>query len=191
MTDGPFRNAPLSSSWKRYGQDLVSDAVSNDDRVKRACHSMLLGVDMSAFHGLFSELTEKASRDQLDLDCLAATEAIFDNHKSSCLAEPLMANMLCNLREGQTERDALSAALASTVIDWIDSTKNRMDEECIRAKAVGDMSHSDYNKGMKRNGETFASIDAEQLCNALAQSNKNAFKPIARSNVDEGPDDAP
>lgn len=191
MTDGPFRNAPLSSSWKRYGQDLVSDAVSNDDRVKQACHSMLQGADVNAFHRLFSELNEKVSRDQLDLDCLASTEAIFDNHKGSCLSEPLKANMLCNLREGQTERDALSSALASTVLDWIDTTKNRLDEECIRAKAVGDMSHSDYNKGMKRNGETFASIDAAQLHNALAESNKNAFKPRARSNVDEGPDDAP
>ncbi|TXR50494.1 hypothetical protein [Phyllobacterium endophyticum] len=191
MTDGPFRNAPLSSRWKRYGQDLVSDAVSKDDRVKQACHSMLGDVDMKAFERLYSELNEKASRDQLDLDCVASTETIFDTHESSSLSEVLKANMLCNLREKLTERDALDAALASTVLDWIDMTKNRLDEDCIRARDVGDMSRSDYNKGMKRNGETFASIDAAQLRRALAESNKNAFKPVARRNVDESPDDAP
>ena len=41
MTDGPFRNAELSSRWKQYGRDLVSDAASADERTLQACHSMV------------------------------------------------------------------------------------------------------------------------------------------------------
>ncbi len=46
MTDGPFRNSELSSRWKRYGKDLVSDATSSEERTAQACHSMLGDVDM-------------------------------------------------------------------------------------------------------------------------------------------------
>jgi len=33
MTDGPFRNSELSAKWKRYGEDLVSDAASLEGRL--------------------------------------------------------------------------------------------------------------------------------------------------------------
>ena len=36
MTDGPFKNAALSSRWKQYGKDLVSDAASSEERAAQA-----------------------------------------------------------------------------------------------------------------------------------------------------------
>ncbi|TIQ69727.1 MAG: hypothetical protein E5X64_40760, partial [Mesorhizobium sp.] len=52
MTDGPFRNAELPSRWKRYGQELVSDAASPEERTMHACHSMIGDVDLRAFSPL-------------------------------------------------------------------------------------------------------------------------------------------
>ena len=67
MTDGPFRNAELRSRWKRYGQDLVSDAVSAEERMAQACHSMIGDVDMKAFSPLFGDLKAHAEHTQIDL----------------------------------------------------------------------------------------------------------------------------
>lgn len=189
MTDGPFRNAALSNKWKRYGQNLVSDAVSSDERVKQASHSMLGDVDMKEFDRLYRDLDARASRDQMDLDAAAATETIFESNERSTLSDALEKHLLCNLREGLSERDSLDRALESTVRDWVDITKNRIDEECIRARDTGDMSRSDYAKGIERNRETFAAVDVDGLCAALTSGNKNAFRRMARKDVNDGPDD--
>ena len=60
MTDGPFRNAELPSRWKRYGQELVSDAASPEERTTQAGHSMIGDVDMKVFSPLFNELKAHA-----------------------------------------------------------------------------------------------------------------------------------
>ncbi len=52
MSDGPFRNVALTSRWKVYGQKLVSDAASAEERMAQACHSMIRDVDMQTFHPL-------------------------------------------------------------------------------------------------------------------------------------------
>lgn len=189
MTDGPFRNSALSNKWKQYGRDLVNDAVSQDERVKQACHSMLGAIDMKAFDRLYRELDARASRDQMDLDAIAATESIFDNNERSSLGDALERNLLCNLREGISEQKSLDLALGSAVSELIGNAKNRIDEECIRARDVGDMSRSDFIKGVQRNLETFSSIDVGSLCAALENGNKNAFRRTARKDVNDGPDE--
>ena len=79
MSDGPFRNAELPSSWKRYGQDLVSDAASREERTTQACHSMIGDVDMKTFSPLLDELKAHVDRPQMDLDPVTAVETIFEN----------------------------------------------------------------------------------------------------------------
>ncbi|MBB4123637.1 hypothetical protein [Martelella radicis] len=187
MTDGPFRNSALTTRWKHYGQDLVSDAVSKEERVTQACHSVL--GDIKSFDRLYAELDARASRDQMDLDSVAATETIFDNNERSALGDALERNLLCNLREGIPERKSLDLALGQAVGEFLASAKNRIDEECIRARDVGDMSRSDFTKGLQRNRETFAAIDVGSVCAALENGNKNAFRRTARKDVNDGPDD--
>lgn len=73
MTDGPFRNASLSNSWKQYGWDLVSEAVSPEYRVKQACHSMLGDIDFTHRDALSRTLRDgrmRISPDRLE-DVLA------------------------------------------------------------------------------------------------------------------------
>jgi hypothetical protein len=189
MTDGPFRNAELSSSWKRYGRDLVSDAACPEERVTQACHSMIERVEMEAFSPLFRELKAHAERAQMDLDPVTAIETIFDNHPTSPLTDTLQKHLIDDLRDQISTETALDQALASTVRDWIGTTKNRLDEECIRARDLGDMNREDYRKGIERNRETFAAIKPGDLCEALVTGNKRAFKQAIqkKAGVDVGP----
>lgn len=190
MTDGPFRNAKLSSRWKRYGDELVNDATSAEERAKQACHSIIGDVDMKGFSPLFSELKAQAERSQMELDPVSATEAIFGSHPTAPLTDILQRHLIANLRDQLSPEKALERALDDTVKEWAGTTKNRLDEECIRARDLGDMSPGDYRKGIERNYATFAVIKSSELCNALASGNKRAFSPALRkkSGVDQGPE---
>jgi hypothetical protein len=191
MSDGPFRNAELPSSWKRYGQDLVSDAASREERTTQACHSMIGDADMKTFSPLFDELKAHADRPQMDLDPVTAVETIFETHPTSPLADTLQRHLIANLRDQIRPEKALDQALDSTAKERISTTKNRLDEECIRARELGDMSREDYRKGIERNRETFAAIKPSELCDALATGNKRAFRQAVqkKAGVDEGPEE--
>lgn len=191
MTDGPFRNAELSSRWKRYGQELVSDATSQEERTMHACHSMIGDVDMKAFSPLFDELKTHVQRAQIDMDHVRTVETIFENHAPSPLADALQRHLIANLRDQIFPDKALSEALENTAKDWIGTTKNRLDEECIRAREVGDMSREDYRKGIERNRETFAAIKSSEVSSALATGNKHAFRQAVqkKASVDAGPEE--
>ena len=191
MTDGPFKNTLLSSRWKRYGEDLVSDAVSPNERTKQACHCMIGDVNIREFSPLIGELKAHAERPQMDLDPVTAIEIIFDNHPISPLTDNLQRHLVANLRDQLPPDKALDQALHSTANEWIDTTKNRLDEECIRARELGDMSREDYHKGIERNHETFAAIKPSELCDALATGNKRAFTQALQKKVglDEGPEE--
>jgi hypothetical protein len=191
MTDGPFRNAELSSRWQRYGQDLVSDATNLEERAMQACHSMVGDLDMKAFSPLLRELQAHAERAQMDLDPVTTIGTIFENHSTSPLTDIFQKHLIANLRDQIRTEMALDQALANTARDWIGTTKNRLDEECIRARDLGDMSREDYQKAIVRNRETFAAIKPSDLREALATGDRNAFNQALRkkAGVDEGPDE--
>ena len=148
MTDGPFKNAALSSRWKQYGKDLVSDVASSEERIAQACHSILGDMDMKRVGSLLSALKGHAQRPQLDLDPVSSAEAIFDSHAQSPLTDLLQKHITANLREQIPGKRPLDQALRSAVTDSIAITKNRLDEECIRARDLGDMNRENYRKGM-------------------------------------------
>ena len=191
MTDGPFKNAALSSRWKQYGKDLVSDAASLEERTAQACHSILGDMDMKGHGSLLSALKGHAQRPQMDLDPVSSTEAIFDSHAKSPLTDILQKHLIANLRDQIPAERALDQAFPSTVTDWIDISKNRLDEECIRARDLGDLNHENYRKGIERNHETFDAIRPNELYDALFFGSRSAFKQATRKKVgvDEGPDE--
>ena len=191
MTDGPFRNAALSSRWKQYGKDLVNDAVSSEERAGQACHSMLGDVDAKAICSLLRALKEHAQRLQIDLDPVASAEAIFDRHAKSPLTDILEKHLIANIRDQMPSDQARDQALQSTVREWTAITKNRLDEECIRARDLGDMNHERYRNGIDRNQQTFDAIEVNAICQALLSGRPSAFKRATRkkAGVDEGPDE--
>jgi hypothetical protein len=127
----------------------------------------------------------------MDLDPVAAVETIFDSHPTSPLADALQRHLTASLRDQMPLEKALDQSLDCTAKEWIDTTKNRLDEECIRARELGDMRREDYHKGIERNRETFAAIKSNELCNALATGNKRAFRQAVqkKAGVDEGPEE--
>lgn len=190
MTDGPFKNAELSSRWKQYGKDLVSDATSPDERAAQACHSILGDADMDTLGQLLRALNSYAQQAQLDLDPIASFEAIFENHSRSPFTDIIQKHLIASLRDQETLGRALDRAFPSAIADLIDTTKNRLDEECIRACDRGDMTQENCRKGIERNHEVFEGIDSNELCHALTSGNRHAFKEAVRKKVgvDEGPD---
>src|SRR3546814_10952596 len=80
MTDGPFRNAELSGSWKKYGEDLVSDAASPGERTARICHSMIGDVDWDSISPPLKQLEASARHSQLEPDPCAHVADICDQH---------------------------------------------------------------------------------------------------------------
>ena len=191
MTDGPFRNAALSSRWKQYGKDLVSDAASSNERVAQACHSLLGDVDTKALGSLLSALNAHAQRPQMDLDSVTSIDTIFDRQAKSPLTDTLQKHLIANLRDQMSVERALDQALPSAVMDWMTTTKNRLDEHCIRARDIGDMNPESCRKGIERNRVVFEAIAPSELCDALVSGNRNAFKQATRkkSGVDDGPDE--
>lgn len=191
MTDGPFRNAELSSRWKQYGRDLVSDAASADERTLQACHSMVGDLNVSEISSLLSAIKRHAERPQMDLDVMSSMEALFESGPKPPLIDTLQKHLMANLHDRMPLDTALDQALQSTVGDWIGITKNRLDEECIRARDLGDMKLEDYRKGIERNAETFAGINRSGLCEALTNGDKRTFKQAQqkKTGINEGPDD--
>ena len=189
IMDGPFKNATLSGRWKRYGKDLVSDAASPQERVAQACYSMLGGLDMKALSPLLSALRAEGQQPQVDLDPISSVEAIFESHAKSPWTDTLQKHLIANLQDRMSVEEALDQALPGTVVDWIDTTKNRLDEHCIRARDRGDMNVENYRKGIERNHEAFGAIQLNELCRALVTGNGRAFNQATRKRigVDEGP----
>ena len=191
MTDGPFKNVALSSRWKQYVNDLVSDAASSEERAAQAYHSILGDMNVKAIGSLLSALKEHAQRPQIDLDPVSSAEAIFDSHAKSPLTDIFQKHLNANLRDQIPGERAQDQALQSTVTDLIAITKNRLDEKCILAHDLGNMNHEDYRKGIERNHETFDTIRPNKLCDALVSGSGRGFKQATRKKVgvDEGPDE--
>ena len=191
MTDGPFRNTALSSRWKQYGEDLVNDAVSSEERVTQACHSILGDVDAKAIGALLSSLKGDAELQQIALDPISSVEAIFDRHPKTPLTDILQKHVISNLRDPRPKDQALDDALSNTVMEWLVITKNRLDEDFIRARDLGDMNSEHCRIAIARNQATFDDIATVDLSQALLSGSPTAFKQAARkrTGVDEGPDE--
>ena len=191
MTDGPFKNATLSSRWKKYGKYLVNDAISVEERTIQAYHSMIGDIDLLTVSNILGAIKAYAENPQMDLDNISSIKMLFENCLRSPFTDALEKHLVANLRDRMPLDVSCDQALLSTVENWIGEAKNRLDEESIRARDVGDMGNKDYHKGIERNRETFASINADTLCDALTTGDKRAFKQAnqKKTGIDEGPDE--
>jgi hypothetical protein len=188
VTDGPFRNLRLSTRWKKFGEQLVSDAASPAERVDQACHSMITDAGVKEFSFMVQELSACLARSQLTLDPVADIEAVIERHSMSSLSDIFRRTLLAKIHDGLPQADALQPAMYATTREWIGVVKNRLDEDCIQARDLGDMSWSDYRKSVERNAEAFSGIDVERLCQAMRDGDRRAFSSPKKIGVDEGPE---
>ncbi|MCQ0990339.1 hypothetical protein [Jiella marina] len=188
MTDGPFRNLRLSTRWKKFGEQLVSDAASPAERVNQACHSMMTDAGVKEFSFMVQDLSTCLSQSQLTLDPVSDIEAVLERHSMSSFSDILRRTLIANVLDGSSPADALQPALDAATREWVGIVKNRQDEHCIQARDLGDISRVDYQKCLERNAEAFSNIDVEKLCQAMKDGNRRAFSSPKRVTVDEGPE---
>jgi hypothetical protein len=191
VSDGPFRNLKLSNKWKRYGDQLASDAASPEERVEQACGAILGDVDSKSVSALYWELRSMASQSQLDLIPGSTLQLIFDKREPSIFAHKLSRHVVANMQNGDPILQALDAGMVSAISDLLEVTKNRLDEHCIEARALGDMKGEAFHIGLKRNSETFATIDHKAIGEALIAGKTHVFNGPSkrRTGVDDGPED--
>lgn len=188
MTDGPFRNLRLSNRWKKFGEQLVSDAASHAERVNQACHSMITDAGMKEFTSMVQELSGYLAQSQLSLDPVGDVETVIERHPMSSLSDILRRTIIAEIEKGLPRTEALQTAMKATTREWVGIVKNRLDEDCIQARDLGDMSRVDYQKGLERNAEAFSGIDLEKLCRAMQDGDRRAFTSPKHMTVDEGPE---
>ncbi|TAJ74912.1 MAG: hypothetical protein EPO45_16510 [Sphingobium sp.] len=190
MTDGPFRNMPLNAAWKRYGEDLVNDAKSSDERIARASDAMLSNVDIGEIATLVAALREYDNRLQLDFDPLGSIQRIIGEHDGGSLGDELARNLMANLQGQDPLATALNKALIDVAENLISSSKSRLDVHCVKSRELGDMKAADYPTALARNRDTFAAIDIAKISNALETGNRRAFAADLKKKVgtDDGPD---
>jgi len=191
MTDGPFRNSDLPPRWKRYGKDLVNDAASQEERSAQMCVSVLGDLDLKAVSGMLGELRAHFEQEQMALDPMESVRGIFDKYDKSPTADLLERSLRVHLREQESGTSALNEAVNETRNELLNIAKNRIDEECIRARDIGDMSQESYRKALDRNRDTANAVNRDALRDALFSGKKDAFKRAAKNKkgVDEGPDE--
>jgi hypothetical protein len=128
---------------------------------------------------------------QLNLDAAARARTIFDNHPKTPFLDSLHRHLAANLRDNATAPEAFAQALKDSVRGWIGTARSRIEEECIRARDVGDMSWANYRKGVARSQEAFDAVDPGQIAGALLAGDRRAFRQasLRTIGVDDGPDD--
>jgi hypothetical protein len=191
MTDGPFKNSDLSGRWKRYGKDLVNDAASQDERSAQMCVSVLGDLDLKTVSGTLGELRAHFEQGQMAFDPMESVRGILDKYDKSPAADLLERSLRVQLREQPSGTAALHEAVNEMRNELLNIAKNRIDEECIRARDIGDMNQESYRKALDRNRETASAVNRNALRDALFSGNKDAFKRGAKNKkgVDEGPDE--
>ncbi|WLA47905.1 hypothetical protein QIH80_40925 [Bradyrhizobium elkanii] len=84
--------------------------------------------------------------------------------------------------------DAVAPALDAAIRNQIGEARNRFQEECIRAREMGEMTQDAYDRVQEKINTSFDTIEADKVRNALVAGKKDAFeKDLGRGDgVDEG-----
>lgn len=185
MTDGPFRNAELPANWKRYGKDLVNDATSEAERVARVSRNIVTDAGADKVSRVVRALKAEAQKAQLNLDPAGTVAAVFEAQPGGDALNFLQRHINANLRDKVPLDTAIDSAMVSSVKDLIQTTKNRIDEECILARDQRrEMTSAEYDKGIRRNREAFGAVDADAISRALTFGDKKAFKADTQRKTD-------
>ena len=88
MTDGPFKNAKLSSNLKKFGNSLTNDAIGPEERVERAESALLRDLPKS-FRQLIYKAEDLIKNASSDSSARQAVQALFEKHQSTPFADTL------------------------------------------------------------------------------------------------------
>lgn len=189
MTDGPFTNLRLDSRWKRFAESVQNDAVSESERCALASDALVREILTDLNQALLADLEAYVWQEQLDIDPRFSVERIFDRHSKTPFAD-ILHRELTYLLDGQMRSDAaFGQALEASVSDQISEARNRIEEECIRARESGEMRQSQFDRTVTEASAAFDALAEDEICKALRAGDKNAFKEAVskKEGLDEGP----
>lgn len=189
MTDGPFKNLKLGSRWKRFAEAVQNDAVDSAQCCALASDALVREILTDTNQVLLADLQAYSGREQLDFDPSSSIESIFNGHSKSPFADTLQKELAFRLSEQIAPDVAIGQALEASVGDQISEARNRIEEECIRARESGEMRQDQFDRTVNHASAAFNALAKNEICNALRAGDKNAFKDAVskKEGLDEGP----
>ncbi|MDE0219021.1 MAG: hypothetical protein OXJ90_07105 [Spirochaetaceae bacterium] len=189
MSDGPFKNVELGSRWKRFAAAAHNDAADPTERCVLAADAIVHEILTDETQALLSDLFAYVREDQLDLTPLSSIERIFHSHHKTAFGDSLQREVAYRLADDMPVSDAIDQALEASFDDHHRRARDRIEEECIRAREVGALRRDQFPHTVARANAAFDALPKHEICDALRRRNKSAFKTAAskHSGLDEGP----
>lgn len=163
MTDGPFRNAPLHSRWKKFGDVCKSDARSPKERADYAEHALRKDIWSKSFLTLVRDVDKYIKGPQNDLLPKYTIDTIFAKHERSLQSDMLQRYFKANSDRPMMLSDAWNLAVDETIRHQVSLTRNRIEEHFIAARSRGDVSYTDMQKCIKTSREAFDGVNASKM----------------------------
>lgn len=187
MTDGPFKNTKLPDRWKKYGDDLVSNAKSSSERTERVESAILRDLCTKETRALVIEIDTYVKRLQQDLIPRATVDAIFERHPTTPQSDSLRRFFTAYLANSSLET-AWQFGFDRWVKTEASRTQNRLVEHCISARDRGDLDRAKYPAAIERHEKAFAGIDYNKIRDGFFGAKRPAKAGIAKkTGLDDGP----
>lgn len=186
MTDGPFKNAGLASHWKKFGDSLVSDAVSRDERTERAERALMRDLPKS-FRQLIHEVDQSIQKSHADVSARQAIDELFDKHQTTPFSDTLRRYFKVYISKPIPLHTAWILAIDSTIKRENGKIRIRMTEELMHARDRKQLSRADFDKASINLG----CLDDIKVANIREDLRANKTAPKAALAKKRGNDDGP
>ena len=189
MPDGPFKNLKLGRRWSRFVTASHNEAFDGTQRCALASDALLRDMLTDADQALLTDLQTFERQPQCDLEALPLVKSLFQKRRKTAFAEILEKELSFRLSDRMTFGSALQRAIQASVDCYINRARNRIQEECIRARDSGEMLQDDYKRTVTSASTAFDAMSKYKICDALLTRDKNAFENDAskKNGIDEGP----
>ena len=189
MSDGPFKNLELGSRWRRFAAAAHNGAADPTEPCALAADAIVHEILTDETQALLNDLLPYARRDQMDLSPLSSIEGIFHSHSKTAFGDALQREVAFRLADQVPVNDAIDKALEASLHDHVRRARDRIEEECIRAREAGEMRQDQFPHTVAKANEAFDALPKHDICDALRRGDRSAFKKAAskQSGLDEGP----
>jgi hypothetical protein len=189
MSDGPFKNLKLGKRWKRFFDAVQNETFNSPECCAMASHALMHEFFTDNVRAILAALQANANRKQLDLDPLSSVESIFNDNMKTPFSDTLQKQLAFRLNDQVSPADAVQQALEDSVVKHSNDAKDRIVDECLRAREAGEIRHDLFYRSVSNIKASFDALAKNKVCDALLDGNKNAFKDAVskKQGIDEGP----
>ena len=189
MPDGPFKNLDLGGRLQKVVQACHNDAFDSIHLRLLVSHAVVGNILTEDCRGLLCELLGYARQPAFDIDPKSAIQQIFDSHRKTAFGEILEKQVYSRLADQMMPEAAIPQALEAAVEVQINTSRTRIEDECLRALASEEMRRDEFDRIEVRKKEAFDALAKDDICSAVLKLDKNAFRTavVKRTDLEEGP----